>query len=147
MQLAGELRKLLGAEAVASDAETLAAHSGDKWFAAEAPEVVVFARSTADVSKLLMFASQKKIPVTARGAGYGYVGGCVPVRGGISLSLARMNRIKEISFPDAIAIVEPGVITADLQDRAREQKLFYPPDPASKKDCSMGGNVATNAGG
>jgi glycolate oxidase len=71
----------------------------------------------------------------------------VPVRGGIALSLARMNRIKEISFADAIAIVEPGVITADLQARVREQKLFYPPDPASKKDCSMGGNVATNAGG
>jgi glycolate oxidase subunit GlcD len=71
----------------------------------------------------------------------------VPVRGGIALSLARMNRIREISFADAIAIVEPGVITADLQTKVREQKLFYPPDPASKKDCSIGGNVATNAGG
>src|SRR5713226_6530371 len=147
MQLAEELRKLLGAEAVASDAETLTAHSGDKWFAAEAPEVVVFARSTSDVSKLLKFASQKKIPVTARGAGFGYVGGCVPVRKGIALSLMRMNRIKEIHFADAIAIVEPGVITADLKAAAREKKLFYPPDPASMKDCTIGGNVATNAGG
>ena len=69
------------------------------------------------------------------------------MRGGIALSLARMNRIKEINFADAIAIVEPGVITAELQARVREQKLFYPPDPASKKDCSLGGNVATNAGG
>jgi glycolate oxidase len=69
------------------------------------------------------------------------------VRGGISLSLARMNRIKEINFADAIAIVEPGVITADLQSKAAEQQLFYPPDPASKNDCSIGGNVATNAGG
>jgi glycolate oxidase len=147
MQLADELRKLLGPEAVANDAETLAAHSGDKWFAAEAPEVVVFARSTNDVSKLLKFASQKKIPVTARGAGYGYVGGCVPVRKGIALSLMRMNRIKEISFADGTAIVEPGVITADLKTVARAQKLFYPPDPASMKDCSIGGNIATNAGG
>src|SRR6202171_575830 len=147
MQLADELRKLLGAEAVASDAETLAAHSGDKWFAAEAPEVVVFARSTADVSKLLMFASQKRTPVTARGAGCGYVGGCVPVRKGIALSLMRMNRIKEISFADAIAIVEPGAITSDLKAAARAKKLFYPPDPASMKDCSIGGNIATNAGG
>src|ERR1700682_6545020 len=147
MQLADELRKLLGAEAVASDAETLAAHSGDKWFAAEAPEVVVFARSTADVSKLLMFASQKRTPVTARGAGCGYVGGCVPVRKGIALSLMRMNRIKEIHFADAVAIVEPGVITADLKSAVRAQKLFYPPDPASMKDCSIGGNIATNAGG
>ena len=69
------------------------------------------------------------------------------MRGGIALSLVRMNRIKEISFADAVAVVEPGVITADLQAKAREQKLFYPPDPASKKDCSIGGNVATNAGG
>lgn len=125
----------------------LEAHSGDKWFASNPPEVVVFAQSTEQVSKLLRFASDNKIPVTARGAGFGYVGGCVPVRGGIALSLARMNRIKEVSFADAIAIVEPGVITAELQAKAREQKLFYPPDPASKKDCSMGGNVATNAGG
>src|SRR5437870_12176609 len=147
MQLADELRKLLGAEAVADDPETLAAHSGDKWFASEAPEVVVFARSTSDVSKLLKFASQQEIPVTARGAGYGYVGGCVPVRKGIVLSLARMKRIKEISFGDAIAIVEPGVITADLKAAVRAQNLFYPPDPASMKDCTIGGNVATNAGG
>jgi glycolate oxidase len=147
MQLADELRKLLGIEAVASDPETLAVHSGDKWFAAETPEAVVFAGSTSDVSKLLKFASQKGIPVTARGAGYGYVGGCVPVRKGIVLSLMRMNRIKEINFADAIAIVEPGVITADLKAAARAQKLFYPPDPASMKDCSIGGNIATNAGG
>jgi glycolate oxidase len=147
MRVAEELRKLLGGEAVSDDAAELEAHSGDKWFASHPPEVVVFAQSTENVSKLLRFASENKIPVTARGAGFGYVGGCVPVRGGIALSLARMNRIKELSFADAIAIVEPGVITADLQAKAREQKLFYPPDPASKKDCSMGGNVATNAGG
>jgi glycolate oxidase len=95
----------------------------------------------------LKFASREKVPVTARGAGYGYVGGCVPVRRGVALSLMKMNRIKEISFEDAIAIVEPGVITADLKAAVRAQKLFYPPDPASMKDCSIGGNVATNAGG
>ena len=132
---------------MSDDAAELVAHGGDKWFANHPPEVVVFATATEQVTRLLRFASEKKVPVTARGAGYGYVGGCVPVRGGISLSLARMTRIKEISFPDAIAIVEPGVITADLQDRAREQQLFYPPDPASRKDCTIGGNIATNAGG
>ena len=98
-------------------------------------------------ARCLKFANERKIPVTARGAGYGYVGGCVPVRAGIALSLARMNRIKEISFDDAIAIVEPGVITGELQAKVREQKLFYPPDPASLHHCSIGGNVATNAGG
>src|SRR5256714_8258647 len=147
MALASELRELLSVDAVADNPETLAAHSGDKWFAAEAPEAVVLARSTSDVSKLLQFASHKKIPVTARGAGFGYVGGCVPAKKGIALSLMPMNRIKEINFQDAIAIVEPGVITADLKAAARAQKLFYPPDPASMKDCSIGGNIATNAGG
>jgi glycolate oxidase subunit GlcD len=142
-----KLIQLLGRDVVSSQAEVLQAHAGDKWFASQAPEVVVFAQSTEQVSKLLRFASENKIPVTARGAGFGYVGSCVPVRKGIALSLMRMNRIKEINFADAIAIVEPGVITAELQARVREQKLFYPPDPASKKDCSLGGNVATNAGG
>src|SRR5713226_9696705 len=147
MSLGDELRQLLSSDAVADDAETLAAHSGDKWFAAETPEVVVFARSTSDISSLLKFASQNKIPVTARGAGYGYVGGCVPVRKGIALSLMRMNHIKEIHFADAIAIVEPGVITGDLKAAARARKLFYPPDPASMKECSIGGNIETNDGG
>src|SRR6184192_2699693 len=147
MSLADELRQLLGNDAVADDAETLAAHAGDKWFAARPPEVVVFARSTTDVSKLLQFASCEKTPVTARGGGFGYVGGCVPARGGIALSLMRMNRIKEIDFTDAVAIVEPGVFTGELKAAVRAQKLFYPPDPASMKDCTIGGNVATNAGG
>jgi glycolate oxidase subunit GlcD len=147
MNLASKLRDLLGNEIVADDPETVAAHSGDKWFAAHKPDVVVFARSTDDVSKLLQFAAYENVPVTARGAGFGYVGGCVPARGGVALSLARMNRIKEISFADAVAIVEPGVFTADLKAAVRAQKLFYPPDPASMKDCTLGGNVATNAGG
>jgi glycolate oxidase len=147
MSLADKLRELLGNESVADDPETLAKHSGDKWFAAHVPEAVVFASSTSDVSKLLQFASREKIPVTARGGGFGYVGGCVPARGGIVLSLIRMNRIMEISFADGVAIVQPGVFTADLKAAARAQKLFYPPDPASMKDCTIGGNVATNAGG
>src|SRR5260370_5103978 len=147
INLADRLRQLLGDDVVKDDAATLTAHSGDKWFAAHEPEVVVFARSTSEVSKLLQFASAKKIPVTARGGGFGFVGGCVPVRGGIVLSLVQVNRIKEINFADAVAIVEPGVFTADLKAAMRAQELFYPPDPASMKDCTIGGNVATNAGG
>ena len=126
-RLKQQLAELLGAECVSDDKQVLAAHSGDKWFAAEEPEVVVFARSTSDVSKLLKFASREKIPVTARGAGFGYVGGCVPVRKGIALSLMRMNRIKEISFADAIAIVEPGVITADLKAARARRNYFIRP--------------------
>jgi len=147
MNLAAELRALLGDEIVAADEPTRLAHGGDKWFAVQTPDIVVFAQTADHVRRLLQFASANKIPVTARGAGYGYVGGCVPVQGGIALSLARMNRIKEIHFADAIAIVEPGVITADLKAAVRAQKLFYPPDPASLHDCTIGGNVATNAGG
>jgi glycolate oxidase len=147
MKIASALRELLGDQIVADDAQTLTDHSGDKWFAHEMPEVVVFAQSTDEVRKLLRFANENKIPVTGRGAGYGYVGSCVPVRRGIVLSLARMNGIREVSFDDAIAIVEPGVITAQLKRAAREQKLFYPPDPASFEQCTIGGNVATNAGG
>src|SRR5205809_3679138 len=147
MKLASRLREILGNDLIAADPDTLAAHSGDKWFAAHQPEVVVFARSVGDVSKLLRFASRERIPVTARGGGFGYVGGCVPAHGGVALSLMRMNRINEINFADAVAIVEPGVCTADVKAAVRAQKLFYPPDPASMKDCTIGGNVATNAGG
>jgi glycolate oxidase len=122
-------------------------HAGDKWFATRRPEAVALPRSTRSVSTLLRFAHQHEIPVTARGAGHGYVGGCVPVEGGISLSLARMNRIKEIHPRDFVAVVEAGVRTSELQEAAEKKKLFYPPDPASRADSSLGGNIATNAGG
>src|SRR5881392_1909148 len=115
MQLASELRQSFGDKAVADDEQTLAEHSGDKWFAHESPEVVVFARSPDAICKLLRFANENKTPVTARGAGYGYVGSCVPIRRGIALSLMQMNQIKEINFADAIALVEPGVITSELK--------------------------------
>src|SRR5207245_7494356 len=104
-------------------------------------------RSAESVSVVLRFANQHRIPVTPRGAGYGYVGGCVPVQGGIVVSLERMNRIREISADDFVAVVEPGVITQRLQDAVEKKGLFYPPDPASRGDCFIGGNIATNAGG
>ncbi len=89
--LGDQLREILSVSEVADDDATLAGHGGDKWFASHAPEAVVFAKSAEDVSRLLRFCTERAIPVTARGAGYGYVGGCVPVRGGVALSLARMN--------------------------------------------------------
>ena len=147
LALAKDLRHLLGTECVADDPETLAVHAADRWFASRTPEVVVLARSTDDVARTMEYASRHGIPVTPRGAGVGYVGGCVPLRGGIVLSVANMRRIKEIHFEDGVAVVEPGVITGHLQAEARLQGLFYPPDPASLKECSLGGNLATNAGG
>ena len=147
MTLTQQLLDLLGPDVVRDDPDTLAAHASDKWFARHNPEVVVLAENTEQVSSLLRFADRNGVPVTPRGAGVGYVGGCVPVHGGIALSLARMNRIKEISAADGVAVVEPGVITGQLQAAARESGLCYPPDPASLKECSIGGNIATNAGG
>ena len=145
--LARELARLIGPGQVSVATQTLAEHATDKWFASRTPDVVVFPRTTEEVSKVLRLAHRRSIPVTARGAGYGYVGGCVPLHGGIALSLARMNRIKEIHFADGVAVVEPGVITGVLQAAVRAQGLYYPPDPASLADCSLGGNIATNAGG
>jgi glycolate oxidase len=129
------------------DPAVLEMYAGDKWFARHLPEAVVLPRSTASVARLLKFASARRIPVTARGAGFGYVGGCVPQRGGIVLSLELMNRIKEIHAGDFVAVAEAGVILKTLQDAVERQGLYYPPDPASRADCSVGGTVATNAGG
>ncbi|MEO7101450.1 MAG: FAD-linked oxidase C-terminal domain-containing protein [Luteolibacter sp.] len=141
------LISLLGTDKVTTAGQSITEHSTDKWSASHPPDVVVFAESTADVSAVLRFANERKIPVTTRGAGVGYVGGCVPILGGIVLSTARMNRILGIYPEDGVAIVQPGVITRTLQDAAHEVGWEYPPDPASLKECSLGGNIATNAGG
>jgi glycolate oxidase len=141
------LERLLPRGEVSFDAGILAEHSQDKWFAAHRPDAVILPRSSGSVSTLLRFANRHGVPVTARGAGHGYVGGCVPIRGGIVLSLARMNRIKEINAADFVAVVEAGVNTQRLAEEAEKHGLFYPPDPASKKDNAIGGNISTNAGG
>lgn len=133
--------------AVISGVEAPAEFCGDKWFAAHQPDAVVFPQSSADVAAVMRVAAKHAVPVTPRGAGFGYVGGCVPARGGVVLAMEQMNRIIEIHDRDFVAVVQPGVITGDLQAKARKKGLFYPPDPASLKDCSLGGNIATNAGG
>jgi len=122
-------------------------HAGDKWFAAHRPDAVALPRSTRSVVTILRHAHRHRLAVTARGCGFGYVGGCVPAQGGLVLSLARMRRIKEIHATDYVAVVQPGVTTLKLKEAASRQGLFYPPDPASQADCSIGGNIATNAGG
>ncbi len=140
-------RRLFPASLYRLEASVIEKYSKDAWFASASPEVVCFPKNVRQVSALLKFAHQYRIPVTARGAGKGYVGGCVPVKGGIVLSLEKMNRILEINPEDGVAVVEPGVITGRLQEAVKKKGLFYPPDPASLKDCFIGGNVATNAGG
>jgi len=142
-----QLPRLLARGEVSFEASVLEKHAGDKWLVAHKPDAVVVPRSTRSVSALLRFANQHHIPITPRGAGYGYVGGCVPICGGIVLSLARMNRIKEINGADFVAVVQAGVITQDLQEAVEKRGLYYPPDPASRAQSFIGGNIATNAGG
>jgi glycolate oxidase len=140
------LKKILPGEII-FDAASLKNYSGDKWFAAHQPDAVALPRSAKSVAAVLRFANKNKIPVTARGGGYGYVGGCVPIRGGIVLSLERMNRILEINAKDFVAVLQPAVNTQHFQETVEKLKLFYPPDPASRAHNFIGGNIATNAGG
>lgn len=145
--LLGRLARRLPPGELVFTPEALAAHAGDKWFASHPPEAVALPNSVDSVSRILAFATRHGIPVTPRGAGHGYVGGCVPVRGGIALSMAGMDRILEINPRDFVAVVQPGVKTARLQEAVERRDLYYPPDPASRTECSIGGNIATNAGG
>jgi glycolate oxidase subunit GlcD len=137
----------VGEETVSTAEEIRREFGADRWYAAAMPEAVVRATSRDDVVATLRYANENRIPVTTRGAGVGYVGGCVPVEGGILLSVRSMDRIIEINPADGVAVVEPGVILSDLQEAAREEGWYYPPDPASLEECSVGGTIATNAGG
>ena len=107
----------------------------------------MFPGSTAEVAHVVQVCSAHGEPFVPRGAGTGYTGGAVPLQGGVVISLERMNRILEIDEQNLIAVVEPNVITADLQDAVEKVGLFYPPDPASLKQSTLGGNVAECAGG
>lgn len=146
-ELHQHLVALLGQAKVSVDAPVLEEHAIDKWWASNLPDVVVFAETRDDVVAVMEFANEHEVPVTTRGSGVGYVGGCVPVDAGIVLSVAKMTSIREINPIDGVVITEPGVILSDLQSAVKEQGMFYPPDPSSVKECSIGGTVATNAGG
>jgi glycolate oxidase len=111
------------------------------------PAVVVKPGNTAEVSAIMKLANAEKIPLTPRGAGTGLSGGALPVCGGILLSLERFDKILEIDEENLMAVTQPAVITGQLQKAVEEKGLFYPPDPASLDSCSIGGNIAENAGG
>jgi glycolate oxidase len=146
LKLLRRLKKNLPGEIFLEPA-TLEKYSGDKWLAVHQPDAVALPRSTKSVAAILRFANKNNIPVTPRGAGHGYVGGCVPVRGGIALSTERMDQILEINPADFVAVVQPAVNTAEFQAAVEKLGRFYPPDPASRANNSLGGNIATNAGG
>ena len=111
------------------------------------PSCGVWVKSAEQVSEILKLANREHIPVIPRGAGTGLCGMAVPVSGGIILDLSHMNKILKISIEDRLAIVQPGVIYAELDKALAPHGFFFPPDPASEKVCTLGGNVATNAGG
>jgi glycolate oxidase len=111
------------------------------------PEAGLWPTTTDQVSKILSLANEHRIPVTPRGAGTGLAGGAVPNQGGLVLDLCRMNKILEIRIADRLAIVQPGVVYTDLDRALSRYGFFFPPDPASASVCTLGGNVATNAGG
>jgi glycolate oxidase len=141
------LTSALGSDAVKLDEPTRTAYGTDALKRGTPADVVVMPANAADVSAVLTLCAEHRVPVVPRGAGTGYTGGAVPVRGGVVLSLERMNRILEIDEANLVAVVEPHVVTGDLQDAVEKVGLFYPPDPASLAQSVIGGNVAENAGG
>jgi len=147
-QLRRQLEVGLSPAQVSADAEQLAAYGRDESDSGEfLPHLVVFPMDAAQVSHVVRTCQSLRVPVTPCGARSGKSGGSLPLQGGVAMSLERMNRIKSISTDDLIAVLEPGVITGDLIKAVETRGLFYPPDPNSLEFCTMGGNVAENAGG
>ncbi len=146
-QVMAALRQALGDDIVSVHPEKLAACAEDASHTRGVPEAVVTARNEHQVVRLMELANRYLFPVTPRGMGTGLAGGASPIEGGVVLDLSGMNRILSIDTENLVAVVEPGVITADLKRAAKAHGLYYPPDPASIDTCSIGGNAATNAGG
>jgi len=141
-------RKIVGEENVFTDAESLTHYSHDETEDLKfLPEVVLKPSAPEQISSLLKFCNEENIPVTPRGAGTGLSGGALPVYGGVILSTEKLNRIIHIDERNHQVLTEPGVITEELQNAVKEKGLFYPPDPASRGSCFIGGNIAENSGG
>ncbi len=146
-QLVTELIDIVGKDNVLTAMSDRITHSYDATQEKHLPDVVVYAASTEEVSQVVKIANRLKMPLLPRGAGSGFTGGTLPVRGGIVLVLTKMDRIIDIDTENLTAEVEPGVVTAELQRQVEKLGLFYPPDPASKEFSTLGGNVAECAGG
>lgn len=142
-----ELQEAIGPEKVLSSPIDLIAYSFDGTFEQHVPDVVVLPEANEEVAAVVRVASRYGLPVVPRGMSSGLAGGSIPIGGGIVLSLTRMNRILEIDRENMTATVQAGVVTADLQAEVENLGLFYPPDPSSNRQSTIGGNVACNAGG
>ena len=141
------LTAVVGGDFVRTDAASLESYGVDALGQGHPPDVVVLPANTFEVAAIARVCNARRMPLVVRGAGTGFTGGAVPTQGGLVISMERMNRILEIDQTNLLAIVEPNVITGDLQRAVEKVGLFYPPDPASLEMSSIGGNVAECAGG
>jgi glycolate oxidase len=141
------LVKLLGPRGCLERNEDLALYEYDGGVDKHRPDLVVFPRSTEDVSAIVRLAHEFGVPFVGRGAGTGLSGGAIPREGGIMIAFARMNRILEIDYENERAVVQPGVVNLDITLAVQDSGYFYAPDPSSQRACTIGGNVAENAGG
>jgi glycolate oxidase len=142
-----KLAALLGSRGYLDRAEDLLLYEYDGSVDKARPEMVVFPRSTEDVAAIVKIAREFGIPIVGRGAGTGLSGGSIPRAGGIVVGFSRMNRILELDFENERAVLQPGVVNLDVTLAAQNQGYFYAPDPSSQRACTIGGNVAENAGG
>ncbi|MGB8323988.1 MAG: FAD-linked oxidase C-terminal domain-containing protein [Candidatus Acidiferrum sp.] len=145
--LAGELKSLLGPSNVLSQKQDLMLYEYDGSVEKGRPDVVVFPHTTEDVSRIVKLAAKFQVPVVGRGAGTGLSGGALARTGGVMIAFARMNRILRVDIETRRAVVQPGVLNQDITRAAEHAGLYFAPDPSSQKACTIGGNVAENAGG
>ncbi|PLX81603.1 MAG: glycolate oxidase subunit GlcD [Desulfuromonas sp.] len=142
-----KLQQIVGNKNVSIEKSDLICYSYDATQQKFLPDVIVHPETTGHISEVMKLANAERIPVFPRGAGSGFTGGSLPTRGGIVLTTERMDRILEIDQENLVATVEPGVVTEQFQKAVEKVGLFYPPDPASLKFSTLGGNVAECAGG
>ncbi|RLB05933.1 MAG: glycolate oxidase subunit GlcD, partial [Deltaproteobacteria bacterium] len=142
-----KIEDIIGRGDLLRDEEDRVCYSYDANTTGSLPDLVVFPRTPEQVSRIMILANEYGFPVIPRGAGSGMTGGSVPVVGGVVVAMTKFNRILEIDPDELIAVVEPGVVNYDLQQEAQGLGLFFPPDPASYKYSTIGGNVAECAGG
>lgn len=141
------LRSIVGSQYVLVAKEDTVVYEQDGSIFQVMPEIVVLPGNTAEVAAVVRIAQSAGIPIVPRGSGTGLAGGAVSAEGGIIVSLTRLNRIIAIDFANQIAVVEPGVINADVTKAVAKEGFFYAPDPSSQAACSIGGNLANNSGG
>ncbi|GAB4115388.1 MAG: FAD-linked oxidase C-terminal domain-containing protein [Candidatus Caldatribacteriota bacterium] len=149
-EIINQLIEILGPKNVIQDREKIEAYSHDETPGEEykyMPEVVVTPKTTEEISKIVKLANKKSIPITPRGAGSGLSGGAIPVFGGIVLSLEKMNKVLEVDYQNMMIVLEPGVVTNDINEKIAKEGLFFAGYPMSVETCYIGGNVAENAGG